>query len=143
MMNSYEKRYHSVRIETASQQDLVLMAYDGIIRCLQKAQSALELQPRDIEAATQQLVKIQQIIEVLLDGLDFDAGKVAQILGSFYEFLRKSVIQANITKDPAQISKALSLIQQVKGFWLQSRKAHRQELRADDSPNSPSFSSHQ
>ena len=140
---SPHQQYQSVRVETANSQSLVLMAYDKIIQCLQETQESLRKQPREISTATDQLNKAQQIIEVLFDGLDFNAGEVAQLLGSFYEFLRKYIIQANLTKDPDQIAKALDLIHEVTGFWLQSQST-QQKRPSDwsnpqsDSPKPPS-----
>ena len=141
---SPHQQYQSVRVETANPQSLVLMAYDRIIRCLQETQESLQKHPREVETATEQLNKAQQILEVLFDGLDFDAGEVAQLLGSFYEFLRKYIVQANLTKDSDQIEKALDLTQQVKGFWLQSQSMQQKrpsEGSNSQSPKPPSFDS--
>ena len=139
-VNPYQQ-YRSVRIETASHQNLVLMAYDGIIGCLHETQASLEKQPRDIETATKQLIKAQQILEALFDGLNFNAGEVAYMLGSFYAFLQKFFAQANMTKDPADIQKALDLVHQVKGFWQKQEHPLGSDIPESDSLEPPSFDS--
>jgi len=117
--NPYD-RYKSVKVETASSKGLVSIAYDGIIDCLRKARIALGKKPRDIEAATNEIVRAQRIVGVLIEGLDSNIGEVAEMLGGFYAFLRKSLIQLNFNKNLDELDKIVKLITEVKGFWKQS-----------------------
>jgi len=121
MQNPYE-RYKSVKVETASPKGLVIIAYDGMIDCLQKAKRAIEKQPKDIEKSTKEIIRAEQILGVLIDGLNPNVGEVAQMLGSFYSFLGKQLIQLNFSKEPEGFDKVINLIKQVKEFWQQNLK---------------------
>lgn len=123
--NPYE-RYKSVRVETASPKGLVLIAYDGIIDCLKKSKIALKKKPRDIETATNEIIRAQRIVGVLIDGLDLRIGEVAEMLGSFYNFLKKELIRLNLSKDLNKLDELINFVNEVKGFWQQaSQKVDR------------------
>lgn len=124
--NPYE-RYKSVRVETASPKGLVQIAYDGIIDCLRKAKRSLEKTPRDIEIATNEIVRAQRIVAVLIDGLDLRIGRVAEMLGSFYAFLQKSLADLNFSKDIDKIDELIKLVNEIKSFWQQHSKGQKGE----------------
>lgn len=113
------ERYKSVSVETASQKGLVSIAYDGMIDCLGKARNALEKKPRNIETATNEIIRAQKIVGVLRKGLNLNVGEVTEMLGSFYTFLEESLIQLNLSKDLDELDRILNLIEEVKGFWRQ------------------------
>ena len=91
MQNSSDpsQLYSAVQTETSTDLTLVLMAYDGIIRNLQNVlDSSDETETERIERITNELINAQQIVDVLIDGLNFDEGEISLKLESFYQFIR-------------------------------------------------------
>ena len=120
MQNSSDpsQLYSAVQTETSTDLTLVLMAYDGIIRNLQNVlDSSDETETEGIERITNELINAQQIVDVLIDGLNFDEGEISLKLESFYQFIRTQLISVNVDKDVDKVKDIISLIEKVKTFW--------------------------
>ena len=120
MQNSSDpsQLYSAVQTETSTDLTLVLMAYDGIIRNLQNVlDSSDETETEGIERITNELINAQQIVDVLIDGLNFDEGEISLKLESFYQFIRTQLISANVDKDVDKVKGIISLVEKVKTFW--------------------------
>ena len=120
MQNSSDpsQLYSAVQTETSTDLTLVLMAYDGIIRNLQNVlDSSDETETERIERITDELINAQQIVDVLIDGLNFDEGEISLKLESFYQFIRTQLISVNVDKDVDKVKGIISLVEKVKTFW--------------------------
>ena len=120
MQNSSDpsQLYSAVQTETSTDLTLVLMAYDGIIRNLQNVlDSSDETETEGIERITNELINAQQIVDVLIDGLNFDEGEISLKLESFYQFIRTQLISVNVDKDVDKVKGIISLVEKVKTFW--------------------------
>ena len=120
MQNSSDpsQLYSAVQTETSTDLTLVLMAYDGVIRNLQNVlDSRDETETEKIERMTNELINAQQIVDVLIDGLNFDEGEISLKLESFYQFIRTQLISVNVDKDVDKVKDIISLIEEVKTFW--------------------------
>ena len=120
MQNSSDpsQLYSAVQTETSTDLTLVLMAYDGIIRNLQNVlASSDETEAERIERITNELINAQQIVDVLIDGLNFDEGEISLKLESFYQFIRTQLIGVNVDKDVDKVKDIISLVEKVKTFW--------------------------
>ena len=120
MQNSSDpsQLYSAVQTETSTDLTLVLMAYDGVIRNLQNVlDSRDETETEKIERMTNELINAQQIVDVLIDGLNFDEGEISLKLESFYQFIRTQLISVNVDKDMDKVKDIISLIEKVKTFW--------------------------
>ena len=110
--------YSSVQTQTSTDLTLVLMAYDGIIRNLQNVlESRDETETERIERVTNELINAQQIVDILIDGLNFDEGDISLKLESFYQFIRTRLISVNVDKNVDEVKDIISLIEKVKTFW--------------------------
>ena len=110
--------YSAVQTETSTDLTLVLMAYDGIIRNLQNVlESRDETETERIERVTNELINAQQIVDILIDGLNFDEGDISLKLESFYQFIRTRLISVNVDKNVDEVKDIISLIEKVKTFW--------------------------
>ena len=120
MQNSSDpsQLYSAVQTETSTDLTLVLMAYDGIIRNLQNVlDGSDETEVERIERVTNELINAQQIVDVLIDGLNFDEGEISLKLESFYQFIRTQLISVNVDKDVDKVKDIISLVEKVKTFW--------------------------
>ena len=118
------QQYNAVKIETSTDLNLVLLAYDGIIRKLQNVVDNVGTQADSIEETTDELLNVLQIVDTLIEGLNFDEGEISLKLESFYQFVRDQLIFANMNKGDGDIDKVkevIQLMEKVKTFWESSR----------------------
>ena len=140
--NDPSQLYSTVQTETSTDLTLVLMAYDGIVRNLQNVldgSDEVEAEER-IEWINNELINAQQIVDVLIDGLNFDEGEVSLKLESFYQFIRTQLIHASVNQDMEKVKDVLQLVEKVKAFWELPRT---ESTGSDpiDSESSPSVDS--
>ena len=117
------QQYNAVKIETSTDLTLILLAYDGIIRKLQNVVDNLGTQADSIEETTKELLDVLQIVDTLIEGLNFDEGEISLKLESFYQFVRDQLIFANMNKGDGDIDKVkevIQLMEKVKTFWKSS-----------------------
>lgn len=126
LRNGYVQ-YREQSVLTASPGDLVLMLYDGCIRQLRIARLALSpagnAQP-EVEEASQALLKSQDIVGELMQGLDFHYD-VAKHLFRVYEYINFQLIQANIRKDCKLIENLEDIMTELRVTWEQVLKINR------------------
>ena len=140
--NDPSQLYNTVQTETSTDLNLVLMAYDGIVRNLQNVlDGSDEVEAGEkIEWINNELINAQQIVDVLIAGLNFDEGEVSLKLESFYQFIRTQLIHANVDQDMEKVKDVLQLVEKVKAFWELPRT---ESTGSDpiDSESSPSVDS--
>ncbi len=107
--------YQKSQIETMSQEKLVLMLYEGIIRFARRAEEALV--EDDLEKANHNLVRTQDIIAELLVNVNREVGEIGENLYSLYDYMLRTLIQANIKKDRSKIKEVLELAQELRDTW--------------------------
>lgn len=114
------KQYQSVdlraAVETASPKELIAMLVDGALTAMAKAMGAIER--KDISTRTQQLNKANDIILGLKDFLDHEkGGEIATNLDALYDYMVRSLMQANRNNDQAKVQEIMSLMLQIKSGW--------------------------
>jgi len=137
--NDPSQLYNTVQTETSTDLTLVLMAYDGIVRNLQNVldgSDEVEAEER-IEWINNELINAQQIVDVLIDGLNFDEGEVSLKLESFYQFIRTQLIHASVNQDMEKVKDVLQLVEKVKAFWESPRtdSAGFESVEPESSPS--------
>lgn len=120
-MNSQMNAYKKNQINTASNENLVLMLYDGGRKFISRGIKSLE--SGDIEAAHHNLVRAQDIISELMSGINFEAGEIAHGLFTIYEYMYHRLIQANLQKDCQQAEEVLMMINDLRDAWVQVLKS--------------------
>jgi flagellar protein FliS len=117
--------YKKSATETAPPEKLLLMLFDGGIKFLIQAQSALE--EKEYEKANNLLLKVQDILNTLLDTLDFDkGGKIAKNLQALYIFYRNELVQANLEKNSERLFPVLKFFQSYREMWAEAAIRARQ-----------------
>jgi flagellar protein FliS len=110
--------YKRVGVETASQEKLVLMLFDGAVQRAEKARRALENgTAKDAHAP---LIRAQEIIAELRSSLNMDVGEIAANLDRIYEYIQHLLVQANVRKDPAPLAEAIEHMQSMRDTWEQA-----------------------
>lgn len=125
-MNQYIKQYQKSQIETASQEQILIMLYNGAIQFLNIAKKAME--EKDIETMHNHIIKAQKIITEFQTTLDMEnGGDLAQRLYSLYAYLHKRLVEANIKKNADYIDEVLTHLKDLRDTWLQAIKISKQE----------------
>lgn len=114
--NPYQQYKHQ-QVNTASQEKLLLMLFDGAIRFCRLAANALQEKREDI--AHINLVKVQNIIEELISSLNYEY-EIAHSLFSLYDYLYRRLVEANIKKDPAIIDEVMPFLTELRETWAEA-----------------------
>lgn len=120
------KQYQSVdlraAVETASPKELIGMLMDGALKSLATAKGAIER--TDIELRTAQLNKANDIILGLKDFLDHEkGGEIAENLDALYDYMVRTLVQANRDNDGVKVQEVMDLMLQVKSGWSEMEEA--------------------
>jgi flagellar protein FliS len=116
--NPYAK-YQNSKVLTASPAELTLMLYDGTIKFINIAISAIE--EKDIEKANMNIIKAERIIDHLTTTLN-DKYAVSEEFKKIYSYITQALIQGNIKKDTAELERALEYTRMIRDTWKEVMK---------------------
>lgn len=111
-------KYREMEVLTASAGQLVVVAYDGLLRLLSEAGRACG--ERDWETVNDRLIRAQELIRELDGALDERAGDVARALRSLYLYMEDRLVQANVRKDAGIIEEVAALLRPLRDAWAQA-----------------------
>lgn len=113
--------YKQNSVNTASQEQLLLMLVDGAVKYTKIARLAIS--EKNMQKAHDELVRVQDIFLELMVTMDKDAGSYMKDLYNVYEFIKSELAKANIKKDAQIIDNVLPLIEEVRDMWHEAYKA--------------------
>ena len=125
---SAAQAYARVDVETgvasANALGLVLMLYDGVLKCLTKAGGHMER--REIPAKGAALSHALQIIDEGLSASlnEADGGGVAAQLKELYAYMCRRIVVANLKNDPAILDEVSGLLRELRQAWAEIAKEH-------------------
>lgn len=134
MGNAYAQ-YRQTSIQTAPPEQLVVMLYDGAIRFLDQAKTAIN----DGRDPLPLIGRAQDIIVELLASLDRSAGPVAENLLRLYEFWIQRLFQASIRKDATMVEEVAVMVRDLREAW--ATVALQKKSQRADAPARPSVNS--
>lgn len=114
--DGYQK-YKQVEINTASQNRLVVMLYDGAIKFLEEACNSMD-KKHGTEQAHNNIVKAQEIIYELLASLNYEAGEIANRLASIYTYMNQKLTEGNISKTKPPVLEVIKYLKELKEAWV-------------------------
>lgn len=115
MLENYKKQQQS-KILMAKPEELTAMLYDGAIKFCNVAVIAIE--KKDFEKAHENIVKVQKIIEYLINTLNTDY-EVSKDFMNIYVYLLDVLVKANIKKDIETLNIAIKELKDLKNIWEQ------------------------
>lgn len=116
--------YRRTQVDTASPAKLVVMLYDGAVRFLRQAETAM--QRGDREAQNHNLVRAQRIIAELASSIDMDAGgELAINLLAIYQFMNEKLVLANLQDDIETVQRVREMMESLREAWMQVEHAVR------------------
>lgn len=102
--------------ETIAPVQQLVMLYDGAIRFLREAESAIAAGA--IERRHHNVRKAWDIVNALQSCLDFErGGEVARSLDLFYGYVLHRLTRIDITNDPAICAELIGLLGQMRASW--------------------------
>lgn len=115
MLENYKKQQQS-KILMAKPEELTAMLYDGAIKFCNVA--AIAIEKKDFEKAHENIVKVQKIIEYLINTLNTDY-EVSKDFMNIYVYLLDVLVKANIKKDIETLNIAIKELKDLKNIWEQ------------------------
>lgn len=114
--DGYQK-YKQVEINTAPQNRLVVMLYDGAIKFLEEACAYMD-KKHGTEQVHNNIVKAQEIIYELLSSLNYEAGEIANRLASIYTYMNQKLTEGNISKTKPPVLEVIKYLKELKEAWV-------------------------
>lgn len=136
-MNPYQKQqkeYLKTKIQTASKEQLVLMLMDGVIRFSEHGRKSI--QEKDYENKQKNLIRAQDIIIELVNGLDHEkGGEIATNLARLYTYAIKRLVDANMKDDLEGIDEVQHIFRNLREAWAVAMDtAGKGKAAASDTP---------
>lgn len=118
-MNQYVKQYQKTTVETASNEKILIMLYDGAIQFLNKAKIALS--EKNWEQSHNNLMGAQRILEEFINTIDKEPNpELAQNLINLYEYFIARLVQANMKHQIEPVDEVLKFLKDLKATWEQA-----------------------
>jgi flagellar protein FliS len=118
MLQPAANSYKQNQMETAPPEELTLMLYNGAITFIKRTKQAIK--NKDLSTAHQYNMRVQDIVDELIITLDRKYPISEQLL-ALYDYLKRRLIDANISKD-------VSVLEEVEGFFVEFRDTWKQAM---------------
>ncbi len=117
------KTYKEQSVMTMTPGEMLVFVYDGLLKHLNFAKFAFE--NKDMVAINDQLQRCQSIVIYLNNTLDTKYD-VAKNLEQLYDFFLRSLIDANVKKDPKDLDAIIDMVKGLRDTYAQADKKVRQ-----------------
>lgn len=108
--------YKQTSVTTANRGQLLLMLYEGAINNVKKASLAID--KKDIALKGQAIGKAHDIINELLNTLDFEVGgEIARDLERLYNFMTEQLVKANMESSKESLQTVQRLMETLLEGW--------------------------
>jgi flagellar protein FliS len=112
------RRYMEEHVVGLGQKELLLLLYDGAIKFVVEARSAIEA--KDFVRSYQSIVKARDIVTELLCILNFDEGKdVAANLRRLYIYVIGRLTEANFTHETTLLDNVVAILENLRSAWAE------------------------
>jgi flagellar secretion chaperone FliS len=118
MVNANEV-YQNNQVTTAKPEELTLMLYNGGLRFLRQAQLAIE--KKDFPKAHTLIIKTQDILTEFMVTLNMEY-EISHSLFSLYEYMKRKLIEANVSKDLVILAEVQGILLELKNTWAEAMK---------------------
>ena len=109
-------QYKQMAVKTANRGQILLMLYEGAIQHIKRATLAID--KRDIAGKGIAIGKAHDIINELLNTLDFEVGgQVAIDLERLYYFIIEQLVKANVENSKDPLLNAQKLLETLLDAW--------------------------
>lgn len=128
-MNAYTNQYQQNQIYTASQEQILLMLYDGAIRFCRQAIEASE--SGDVPYKLGRIAKVFAIVTEFSNSLKHDiGGKIAEDLDGLYHFMLKELGKARTDTTGKHLKNVEQLLVDLRQTWAEAVQVNQKEQAA-------------
>ncbi|MDR0936605.1 MAG: flagellar export chaperone FliS [Oscillospiraceae bacterium] len=124
-LSAANEAYRRQKILTASPIELIVLLYDGLHKDIAIAQ--LSISKGQNETAHKKLINAQAIVTELINSLNLDFA-IAQDLLPLYEFLLRSLIEVNSSKDAKVLPDLLEIVDDLRATWVDVADSTRKAI---------------
>ena len=136
-MREYTDQYLATTVNSASQEQLMLMLYDGAVRFLSLAVQAIE--NGIIDKRAYYINKASAIVTEFTVTLDRSQNpQLADNLEALYSYMLRRMLQANLRNDPAPLLEVRQFLSELRATWAQAIEINKQEMREAAGISAPS-----
>ena len=122
--NAFE--YQKNAVVSASPVGLIVMLYDGALRCMSRAREAMLA--NDLKKQDDQLRRAQKMVIELMTSLDMSrGGDIAKNLFALYSYVTEKLVEANMRDDVEAIDDAVKVMEGLRSSWSELDRRNRQD----------------
>ncbi|QED49605.1 flagellar export chaperone FliS [Cytobacillus dafuensis] len=103
-----------------SSQEITSLLYEACINNLEEAIS--NINQKNYMDVNRQLQKVNDLLERLGVGINYEAGIIADQLDALYNYMANRVIEANMKKDAAMLEEVLRICEALASAWNTAMK---------------------
>ena len=128
MVNNSYQQYKNTQIETASQEKLLIMLYDGAIRFTKRAIKGVK--EEDYELKNNALNRVQAILSEFQATLDHEQDpELTANLDALYDYMNRRLIEGNVENDTEPIEEVLDMLKELRETWQQAANKLKEERK--------------
>jgi len=115
--NSYSNHYRNNQILTASQEQILLLLYDGAIRFALQGREAIER--KDYEVIYDKLSRAQRIVLEMQAGLRHEVNpELCDRMSALYNFIHRKLVSGSVNRSTSDIDDALKILRIERETWV-------------------------
>ncbi|WP_166252405.1 flagellar export chaperone FliS [Marinobacter salicampi] len=115
-LQQYQRINTQTSMMDADPHKLIQLLYNGALERINMAKA--RMQAKDYAGKGKLIIKAIEIVGGLRSFLDFEkGGELASRLESLYEYMERTLFEANVRNDPAKLDEVAGLLRQVKEGW--------------------------
>lgn len=119
-----QNAYKQNSVTTASPGELTLMLYNGCLKFLAKAKTAIT--EKNIQEKNNNIQRAQAIIMELMSTLNMDV-EISKEFLPLYDYMNRRLVEANIQNDVAIIEEVEGLVTEFRDTWKEVIQITRQQ----------------
>lgn len=117
-LNAYQQN----SVNTASKEKLLIMLYEGLVKFIKQAISALE--ENDLQKAHTNFIKAQNIILEFMATLNMEiGGELSKSLMALYDYMYRRLVEANTKKNIEIAKEVLEFSEELKSTFEEAYKS--------------------
>jgi flagellar secretion chaperone FliS len=116
------KAYQNNSVQTASPGELTLMLYNGCLKFIGLARTAIEM--KNTEDKNTNLLKAQKIIQELMVTLNMDL-EISKSMMQMYDYINRRLIEANIQSDVKILDEVEDYVLDFRNTWKEVIQINR------------------
>lgn len=123
-------KYKKAAVTTASPEQILLMLYEGAIKCCKMARKHFD--EKNISGKCEQIGKAHDIVIELQASLNIKANpQVGEQLNALYDFCTKQLLQANLKNDMNALDNARKILETLYAGWVEAVDQVLKERRSN------------